>query len=259
MGENFHLFIAYLNYWLLKEDQYSQHSPFVFSFYRDLLQFLKTNKSGDPQIEKFRAQLLGDQTQIPVLDLGAGSKKVPSPHREIRKITKYSTSSPKYAQIFQFFCALTPAQFVLELGTCMGISARYLAKSTKGILYSFEGSPEIQKVAKRGPTSDRINFILGPIEQELPKILDSLSTVDFALIDATHTYEATKSYFDLLVKKVHPKSIVIIGDIHWSKGMEKAWGEIRLDSRVRLTLDLFECGVVFFDSPSKKSALILDC
>jgi len=47
-------------------------------------------------------------------------------------------------------------------------------------------------------------------------------------------------------EKLHANSIVIIGDIHWSKGMEKAWEEIRLMEEVRLSLDFFECGVLLF-------------
>lgn len=258
MGDYFFSLRAFLNYWLSKEDRYSQQSRFVFQVYSNLISFLKTHKKGDPEIEKFRQNLLKDQTRIRVLDLGAGSKKVPETIRTIAKITRYSTSGIKFAQLYQYFCGLTPAENVLEFGTCVGISTRYLNKITNGKLYTFEGSEEIQKVAQRDPLPSRTEFILGPIGETLPELLEKIPSVDFALIDANHTYAGTIQTFYALLPKVHSGSIVAIGDIHWTPEMQKAWGEVKAHPKVKLTLDFFECGILFFDFPGGKSELILD-
>lgn len=249
---------AFLIYWLKKEDRYSQQSPFIFRIYSDLIQFLNKNKKGDPEIEGFRQSLLQDQTLIKVLDLGAGSKKVPQTLRPIAKITRYSTSGIKFAQLYQYFCSLTPGENVLEFGTCVGISTRYLAKSVKGRLVTFEGSEEIQKVAQNTPLPQKTEFVLGPIAQALPIILKKIQTIDFALIDANHTYGGTIQTFNTLLPKIHPGSIIAISDIHWSREMETAWNEIQAHPRVKLSLDFFECGIIFFDSPGEKRDLILD-
>jgi predicted O-methyltransferase YrrM len=249
---------AFFIYWLEKEDQYSQQSPLVFDFYSELLRFLRRNKKGNPEIEKFRKALLKDSTIIEVLDLGAGSKKVPQASRPISQITRYSTSSTKFAQLYQYFCSMTPAENVLEFGTCIGISTRYLSEKTKGRLYTFEGSPEIQKVAQRLPIPSNTEFILGPIENTLPPILESIPKVDFALIDANHTYEGTMRTFNTLVPKLHPATVLAIGDIHWSPEMEKAWNEIKSRPEVKLTIDFLECGILFFSFPGEKSHLVLD-
>lgn len=198
-----------------------------------------------------------DTTKIKVLDLGAGSKKVPESLREIRKITQYSTSSAKFAQIYQYFCSLTPAENIIELGTCMGISTRYLAKVTKGSLYSFEGAVEILDAAKKYPIPSFVNFIHGPILETLPRLLSQIPKIDFALIDATHTQEATLEYFELLIQKSHDNTILAVADIHWSPGMERAWNKIQTHPRVCLTFDFFECGIVFLQSPGEKNHLIL--
>lgn len=249
---------AFLSYWLNKEDRYSQQSAFVFQLYSDLVRFLKENKKGNPDIEELRQILLNDQTQIEVRDLGAGSKKVPKSSRQIAKITRYSTSGIKFAQLYQYFCGLTPAENVLELGTCVGISTRYLSKGTKGKLFTFEGSAEIQKVALRKPVPFHTEFILGPIDQKLPEVLENIPTVDFALIDANHTYLATIQTFNTLLPKIHTRSIIAIGDIHWTPEMQKAWNEIKGNPKVKLSLDFFECGILFFDFPGEKTDLILD-
>ncbi len=258
MGNTFFSIRAFLTHWLDKEDQFSQQSPFIFQIYTRLVQFLKENKSGDLEIEKFRETLLRDSSTIPVLDLGAGSKKVPETHRSISRITRYSTSNIKFAQLYQYFCSLTPAETVIELGTCVGISTRYLSEKTKGRLLTFEGSEEIQNIARRNPLPARAEFILGPIEKTLPEALESVPAVDFALIDANHTYQGTIGSFNTLVPKIHPKAILAIGDIHWTPEMEKAWEEIKSRPEVKLTLDFFECGIVFFDTPGEKSHLVLD-
>ena len=249
---------AFLNYWLNKEDRHSQQSPFVFKIYSELLRFLKKNEKGDPEIEKFRKSLLANQNQIDVLDLGAGSKKVPLPKRRIGDITRYSTSGIKFSQLYQFLCSTTPSEYVIELGTCVGISTRYLSKSTRGKLFSFEGSEEIQKIACQNPKPENIEFILGSIDQTLPKVLKDIPKIDFALIDANHTYKGTMHSFYTLLPKAQRLSIFAIGDIHWTTEMEKAWEEIKTSPQVKLTMDFFECGIVFFDYPGEKTHLILD-
>ncbi len=257
MGKFLFSIQAYLNYWLEKEDRFSQHSPFVYQIYVKLIQYLKENRLGDPEIEELRKELLRNKNKIIVLDLGAGSKKIPSPTREIAEITRYSTSGIKYSQLYHFFCKATPANYVVELGTCVGISTRYLSKATVGKLYTFEGAEQIQKVAQQEPKTKNTEFILGPIEQRLPEVLKEIPLIDFALVDANHTYEGTIQSFYTLLPKLHSQSILAIGDIHWTPEMEKAWTEIKTCPKVKLTLDFFECGIVFFDYPGPKTHLIL--
>ncbi|SEF97701.1 Methyltransferase domain-containing protein [Algoriphagus boritolerans DSM 17298 = JCM 18970] len=258
MRDWFFLAKAYFGYWLKKEDRFSQQSPFVFDLYSGLIQFLKAKKKGNLELELFRNSLLKDYTKIEVLDLGAGSKKAPHSVRQVAEITRFSTSGIKFCQLYQFFCRLTPAEQVIELGTCVGISTRYLSKVTKGKLYTLEGSPEIQKVATRNPKPHHTEFILGPIHETLPTLLSQIPKVDFALIDANHTYEGTIFSFNSILKKAHPKTIIAIGDIHWTPEMDRAWKEIKTNPSVKLTFDFFECGIVLFEYPGGKVDLILD-
>lgn len=258
MRESFFAAKAYLNYWLKKEDQFSQQSPYIFDIYGRLITFLDKKKKGNPEIEAFRNHLLNDKSKIEVLDLGAGSKKVPRPHRQVADITRFSTSGIKFCQLYQFFCDLTPSVHVIELGTCVGISTRYLNSQTKGKLFTFEGSSEIQKLAMSEPEPDRTAFILGKINETLPLVLEQIPKVDFALIDANHTHDGTMFAFNSLLCKAHPGTILAIGDIHWTAGMELAWEEIKAHPNVKLTMDFYECGIVFFEYPGKKMDLILD-
>jgi hypothetical protein len=40
--------------------------------------------------------------------------------------------------------------------------------------------------------------------------------------------------------------VFVFHDIHWSAGMEEAWEEIKAHPRVKVTVDLFFSGLVFF-------------
>ena len=258
MGNKTFQFWSFLIYWLKKEDIYAIHSPLLFKTYTELFYFISQHKNQNLEIEEFRKALIESKEIIEIIDLGAGSKKVNTPKRKVSDITKYSTSNRKTSQLLQFFCSLTPAQTVIELGTCVGINTRYLAQTTKGKLATFEGSNELVRIAKENLCNPRIEFLLGEISETLPIFLTQSKSIDFAFIDANHTYKATIESFKNILEKIHSNSIVIIGDIHWSHEMELAWKHIINYAEVKLSIDFFEVGVLFFDFPGEKEHYILD-
>src|SRR5690606_7239625 len=120
--------------------KHSLHSPFVYGLYTGLTKYLSENISSFPVIEQMRQELLKDQTIVSINDLGAGSRYFSSPSRKISDVAKYSSSSRKHSLLYQYFCSLTPAQTVVELGTGLGLNSCYLAEATKGKLFTFEGA-----------------------------------------------------------------------------------------------------------------------
>lgn len=258
MKEKFFPFFSYFSYWLKKEDQYSLQSPLLFNLFRDLLKFRLERKKQDLEIENYRKHLIRNQELITVLDLGAGSKRMNTPIRKVAKVTKYSTSDRKYAQLLQYFCARTPAEIVIELGTCVGITTRYLSQVTKVQLLTFEASEALIQVAKTDLHRPNVKFVAGDIGITLPIELKNVEKVNFAFIDANHTYQDTLNSFNELVSKINSNSIIAIGDIHWSSEMQQAWTEIIQRPEVKLSLDFFEIGILLFEFPGKKKHLVLD-
>jgi hypothetical protein len=92
----------------------------------------------------------------------------------------------------------------------------------------------------------KIDLRVGNFNNLLPAVLNELTQVDLAFIDGNHTYEATINYFNLLLQKTHYNSVLIFDDIYWSKGMTKAWEEIKHHPKVTVTVDLFYIGLVYF-------------
>lgn len=248
---------SYIRYWLLQEDRYALQAPFVYQVYNNLLSYLITQKSNDLDLEALRKLLLKDQEILKISDYGAGSKKLVSQFRKTAEVTKYSTTGRKYSQLYQYFCSLTPAEKVLELGTCLGINSRYLSRATVGTLYTLEGAHTLYQKAQESKVQPNTKYILGNIKDTLPDILIQIIKVDFVLIDATHTHAGTISYYNQILPFLHKGSIIAIADIHWSKEMNQAWQEIIARPEVRLSLDFYECGIIFFDEEIAKKKYIL--
>ena len=76
-------------------------------------------------------------------------------------------------------------------------------------------------------------------------------------MDANHRYEPTVNYFNSLLRVIHTKSIIIMDDIHYSEEMEKAWKEIKNHELVHASIDLFRCGILFFDPSLNKQHVVL--
>ena len=251
-------FFAYLKYWLVKEDKYAIQSPQVYQLYNGLLTFKKKASEKDLDLEEIRKTLLSDDEILQIEDFGAGSKKLKNTYRKTSSITKYSTSSRNYSQLYQYFCSQTPAKIVFELGTCVGINSRYLSRATKGQLFTFEGSQALWQKAQEIFPPENIRFIAGDINFTLPETLEEFNPVDFVLIDATHTFQGTISYFELIMPLIQNTSIIALADIHWSVEMTAAWNKIKKHPKVILSLDFYECGILIFDENYPKGEYILD-
>ena len=55
-----------------------------------------------------------------------------------------------------------------------------------------------------------------------------------------------------MLPHLNENSILIFDDIHWSQGMCQAWKSIQQDPQVKLSIDLFFFGVLFFKNDFKE-------
>lgn len=251
-----HHLIQFLKYFFLKEDRHSLQSPLAYKIYNDLIWHKKNGNY--PPIEKLRKELLKNESILTINDLGAGSQKLKKAKRKVKDIVKYSNSGKKYNLLYQYFLSITPAKICLELGTGVGLNAAYLSLATKGKLFTIEGDLGIYEVAASHlNTMENVIPLYGNIDSILPVLIKENPLIDYILIDANHTYQATVDYFNMLISSIGEDSIIIIGDIYWSSEMTKAWKEIYVNPRVRLSFDFYECGVLFFKSNLSKAHYIM--
>jgi predicted O-methyltransferase YrrM len=246
------IIFKYLHYLLTAENGkgHGIHSPFVFSLVKDVL----NGSQKEPvfkNIESVRKRLLKDNAILEVEDHGAGSVTGATKYRKVKEIARASLKSPKYARLLFHLVKFSQADMIIELGTSLGITTSYLAAaSPRGKVYSFEGASSVMRMADRHfheTGLNHIELIQGPFDQTLPDFIKGMSqSPDLVFMDGHHTYEATIRYFSLLLTRSDEDTILVFDDIHWSRGMEKAWQEIKQHPQVTLTIDLFFMGLVFF-------------
>ncbi len=247
---NLQSILKYLRYRLSAFTSYDVHSPFVFHFINDVLKDDRYFTAFE-EIEFIRRQLYADKSIIHVDDFGAGSKKIKSSDRSVSDIAKANLIAPKFGQLLFRIVNYRQPKHILELGTSLGISTLYLSKANlSSSVITLEGSNSIANIANnifKKVNAQNIQLITGEFSSSLPGALEKLKTVDLAFIDGNHRKEATLHYFNEILEYTTERSILIFDDIHWSNEMEKAWREIKRHKRVRLSVDLFYKGLIFFN------------
>lgn len=230
---------------------HGMHSPFVYDFIRKVLND-RHDYPAYGQVESLRKKLLADNSEVEVLDLGAGSSKVAGNRRKISSIAKNAAKPPKYGQLLMRMANYYQPQSILELGTSLGISTAYLSLGQPAAsIVTLEGAPAIAAKAKSHFHQlglENIRQVIGNFDDTLKNSLVDLKNVDFAFIDGNHQLEPTVRYFHEILSYSNNNSILVFDDIHWSREMEQAWEEIKQHPATRTSIDLFFVGIVFLRS-----------
>jgi predicted O-methyltransferase YrrM len=240
---------SFVKHWLLKVDDHSIHSPFFFDFYQTVLH------KAEPQpafkkLEQLRTDLLSNQTQLVVADFGTGPIESKKNTRSLSYIANTSLAQKEYCELYFRIANHLKAKKIVELGTSLGLTTLYLAEQPQARVYTFEGCHAIANVALTNFEyfeKSNIKLIEGNISTTLADFIQETEKINLALMDANHRYAPTINYFNLLLKRVNENSIIVLDDIHRSKEMEQAWEWIKEHELVYGTIDLYQCGIVFFD------------
>lgn len=221
------------------------HSPFVYELVTTVLPDQKNSEFN--QIETVRLQLLKDQREIEITDLGAGSQVMKSNKRSIKDIAKYSGKSASLSRIIYRLALHQKCATAIELGTSLGLTTTYLSKACNQVL-SIEGCPNIANIAKENHAFlgiKNVEIKVGNFNELLPNIIQQNPNCNLVFVDGNHTFDATMQYYQLLCNSMPPNSLLIFDDIYWSKEMKQAWHKIIHDPLNTLTIDLFYLGLVY--------------
>jgi predicted O-methyltransferase YrrM len=282
---NIRFALRFLNYKLFSGHKYGHgiHSPFVFDFITGVLNDKIRYKEYD-EVEKIRSRLRAEEQQILYIDYGAGSRKnrpgvmkegtgnneqgsKASPCKDkpvtvkIKDIAKYSAVNKKLGQLlFRMVKYFKPAT-VLELGTSLGISTMYMAKAYGDTsIISIEADTNLAEIARQNfydAGLHNVEVINDGFENVLIPLIKKLNNKIFIFIDGNHEKKPTLQYFNQLLVKSGNNMIMVFDDIHWSEGMSEAWLEIKSNPSVKITLDLFFMGIVFFNRGVQKQNFVI--
>lgn len=254
------MFFDLLKYRFKAVNAHGIHSPFVFDLYSNV--FKDKSLRGDFEAaESLRKKLKSSTETINIQDFGAGSKVNSSAQRTVSDIARKSLKSPFWSSFLFRIIEYYKHSEILELGTSLGVTTSYLAKAApSGNIYTLEGCPETLNVAKRNFRNlglSNIQAIEGNIDHTLPQFLSTVDKLDFVLFDANHRFEPTLRYFEACYEKSHENTVFVFDDIYWSEGMKNAWQKIIADPRVKISLDFYQMGLVFFNKGVEKQHFIL--
>ena len=211
------------------------------------------------EIEHARDQYLSNHMLIDGEDMGAGSRV--NKNATISSIAQYGISSRRDCMFLLALADICKPETCIELGSSLGISTAYLAKSEHvDSIYSFEGNKALVEVACQlldELDAHKAQIIHGNIDTELPRLLNKLGHVDLAIIDANHTEKSLLNYFRLLQPKMQSESVIMIDDIRWSKEMYRGWRKIIVEREVTLSMEFLSKGLLFFKKGIQKQHYIL--
>ncbi len=251
---------AWFKYRLLAKNKHGLHSPFVYRWYSNIADTQKEYYAFNA-LRDLRNDLTRQNQKVNIVDFGAGSSISNQRIKKVSSILSHSVKSELAAQRLFKMVDMAQPKTTLELGTSLGITTLYLAMAKReAIVYTLEGSPEIFALAQHHRNSlgiNNIEGIEGPFMKTLPPLLQRVDSLDFVFLDGHHQKQATMDYWTMIHPKLSSKAVVVIDDIHWSIGMQEAWEEIKNSPKVRVSIDLYDMGVVFLDVELNSQHFIL--
>lgn len=251
---------SYLKFLWLSKNEHAVHSPFVFS----LLTKCFYDKKPKPEyqiLKNYRKSISENKNFIEVTDFGAGSKVFKSNNRQVSKIVQTAGISPKRAELLFRITNYFQPENILEIGTSLGLATSALSLGNpKAKVVTVEGCPLTSSIAKEHLDHfkcDNVENVVSEFESFL--ISENLQSSVFNLIyfDGNHSKKATLDYFEALLPTLNNDSVWIFDDIHWSSEMEEAWEIIQKHPKVKVTIDTFQWGFVFFRYEQEKEHFII--
>ena len=127
---------------------------------------------------------------------------------------------------------------LLEVGEGNGEAIRYMRAARASMISVTMPGTEKEKTFRQ-------------LEQELKR----MGHVDFLHIGHTPYYNEV---FELVYPYLDTNSCVVVGNIYASKEQEQWWKHLTDDERVRITFDLYDIGLLFFDAKRYKQNFIVN-
>ncbi len=246
---------TYLRHWLLEVDEHSIHSPFFFDFYTKVLHDTSSNADFS-KLEKLHTDLLSNSSSI--ADESNGREKGKNSNKLSLGEIAQTLTPQHYYELYYRIIRHLKAKKVIEVGTSVGLNTLYLAEQLDCQVYTFEQSHALANVAITNfeyLDKKNIHLIEGNNEIELSDFLQDTGKVNFVVMNATR-YESIVKQFNLLMKRTNEKSIIAINNIHQTEEIDKAWLWLKANELVYGSIDLYECGILFFEPSLNKQHFI---
>ncbi len=255
-----HSIKSYIKFLWNSKNEHGVHSPFVFDLVTKCFYDSKSHAEYT-LLKNYRNSLLENKNTIEVTDFGAGSKVFKSNTRQVSKIAKTAGISTKRAELLYRIVTYFQPTSILEIGTSLGLATSALSLGNpKSKIITLEGCSNTLSIAKNQlqlQNLENIEFVTTEFSKYLKNCQPNTEHYQLIYFDGNHSKKATLDYFELLLPTISNETIWIFDDIHWSADMEAAWEIIKNHPKVKVTIDTFQWGLVFFRREQKKDHFVI--
>lgn len=203
------------------------HPPHLFAWFEAVRRPMRQE-----DLESLRRAFERDSTPLTAPDAGAGSRVRGA--RTVGKVARTALKSARQAGRLARLAEAVGAERVLELGTCLGVTTAYLAR-TGAHVTTLEADPVLAAAARSGwertGCAGRIEGHVGTFADLLPNLMATWRAeghpgFDLVFIDGHHHGPALREYVELLrpwLRRGDRPTALVCDDIRWSPSMWHAW------------------------------------
>ncbi|MEM6316706.1 MAG: hypothetical protein AAF960_03495 [Bacteroidota bacterium] len=234
---------AFLKFYWSATTKYKIHSPFAFQFLTEVLEDDRYYHFFGV-IETYRRNLL------------TNSESVSSENgkQTIHQLTKNEIDQT-YGQILFKAVHLYKPDTIVELGTGLGIATLYQATpASLTQVYTFEKNTALAKKTRQFfQQFGRRNITIAPLKnvEVLEQNLSEMGTVDFILFNDFDVDEGLE-LFEVILKFAQTNTVVALRTPYENSAKMQFWEQMKKHSRVRMSIDIFGLGFLFFRSQQKE-------
>ncbi len=237
---------SYLRFLVRATNQHGVHSPFVY----DLLTNAMYQKPLQVQLDFYKL------CQMQLSKLRASEFKN---QKNIRVFEKSSLSKKRALLLMRLLVYFQPTT-VLEIESLSGMGTSIMAFASKNTeVISLESCVQNSEYLASNFASlslKNIELIAGSFEKTLRAAVEN-KKYDFVFFNTSHAKKDRIEEFYSALNSVHNDSVFIFDAIYLDKEMAGIWEKIKSHPKVKVTLDTYRWGVVFFRKEQVKEHFII--
>ncbi len=235
------------------------HSPFTYKLIKNVFRDKKKYSAYDQVESAFKTLKKTSQR-------GSASDHINfiTTHNDkasVKKIIDQLSLNIKYGRLLFRIASFYKIAKIVEIGTDQGISTAYLANSTHCTdLQMIEGNEVYFLMAKQIVNNFQLNNVTlhdGLFRDKLPLVLEETKSPGLVFFDCIRNQKVTLDLFNFCKKYAKNETIFIFNGIHYSKESEIVWTTIMQCPDVKLSVDIFRMGLVFFRKELSKQHFIV--
>jgi predicted O-methyltransferase YrrM len=234
---SFFSFLSFPSFLHYKRKGFGVHSPFVYNLITKVIEE-KSAFYAFTEIETFRKELLARTDEASIL-------------------TARETQPANYGAFLFRMVNFFKCRNVIQIGSSTGVMGLYLAMAapTQCDCYLLDERQGILQSVREFALAhhlNRIHYMEGDCRENLASLRSTLPGADLIFINQlpeTVRIETLMQWCEPLINK---KSILILNDIVKNKKMKNFWRSVGNHPQVRVIMDLYALGIVFFDDKLPK-------